>query len=121
MKKSISSNYYILKWIINYSRFVAKILPKINNLLADACLKEPLIEFAARCLHMTISKLKRLDQYHTHLGLDNYDYFKRTHRFARIKAVTEEYHHKYFMILAKLPYRYHLSDSMSLELSSPLI
>lgn len=107
--------------MVNYSRFVAKLLPKINNLLLDASLKEPLIEFSARCLHMTISKLKKLDQYHSHLGLENYEHFKRTHRFARIKAVTEEYHHKYFMILAKLPYKYYLSDSMSLELSTGFV
>lgn len=29
VKKNIRNNYAILKWMINYSRFAAKLLPKI--------------------------------------------------------------------------------------------
>lgn len=69
---------------------------------------------------MTISKLKRVDQFYSQLNLASYEQFKRTHRFAKIKAVTDEYHQKYLMLLVKLPYRYSLSNSLALELSPTL-
>ncbi len=42
-KKSIRSNYCLLKWMINFSRFVAKLLPKIENLNVSVQQKEPFV------------------------------------------------------------------------------
>ena len=63
-KKNIRSNYAILKWMINYSRFASKLLPKLEALRLSEEEKEPFIEMTVRCLHMLISKLNRVDQLH---------------------------------------------------------
>ena len=59
----------MLKWLINYSRFAAKLLPRLDSLSIPVEQKEPLVELTARCLHMSISKLHRVEQCHGQLGL----------------------------------------------------
>ena len=62
MKNSTRSNYKLLKWMINYSRYAAKLMPKVQSLEIGEEIKNPWVELIARLLHMTISKLKRVDQ-----------------------------------------------------------
>ena len=98
------NNYNLLKWLINYSRFAAKLLPKLQLINLNAEEKSPLVELTARALHMTLSKLTKIDRTHLELGMANFSHFKRTSRFAKIKAVSAEYHQKYFLLLSKMPY-----------------
>ena len=109
------NNYNLLKWLINYSRFAAKLLPKLQLINLNAEEKSPLVELTARALHMTLSKLTKIDRTHLELGLANFSHFKRTSRFAKIKAVSAEYHQKYFLLLSKLPYKYCLTALLSVD------
>lgn len=83
------NNYNLLKWLINYSRFAAKLLPKIGeHLNCDQSIKQSFVELTARSLHLTISKLAKIDQVHSQLTLTNFQQFKKTSRFHKIQAVT---------------------------------
>lgn len=115
-KKSKRSNYAMLKWMINYSRFVAKLLPKLQKIDIAAQIRDPLIEMTARCLHNAISKLHRIEQLHGELGLTEYNAFKRSSRFSKIRAVTQEYHKKYLLILSHYSFSYEISSSISLKI-----
>jgi hypothetical protein len=64
---------------------------------------------------MALSKLTKIDKTHIELGLVNFAHFKRTSRFAKIKAVSAEYHQKYFLLLSKLPYKYSLTALLSVD------
>jgi hypothetical protein len=120
-KKCIRSNYCMLKWMVNYSRFAAKLLPKIDQLSVSEEERESFVELAARCMHMTISKLHRVEQLHEQLGLINYSQFRRTSRYSKIRSVTEEYHQKYLLMLSKLPYTYSLPPMLALQFNPKLV
>lgn len=111
------NNYNSLKWLINCSRFSAKLLPRLQeHLECSDQIKQPLIQLTARLLHLSISKLQRVEQAHQQLGLSHYDKFKKTNRFSKIQAVTAEYHQRYLLLLTRLPYRYHHPSSFALEI-----
>lgn len=111
------NNYNLLKWLINYSRFSAKLLPRIQeHLQCEDQVKQPFVELTARLLHLTISKLNRVEEVHHQLSLSHFAHFKRTTRFAKIQAVTAEYHQRYLLLLTRLPYRYHLGTSLHIDL-----
>jgi NADH:ubiquinone oxidoreductase subunit E len=83
------NNYNLLKWLINYSRFSAKLLPRLqDHLQCEVELKQPFVELTARLLHLTISKLNRVEEFHQQLALSHFGHFKKTTRFAKIQAVT---------------------------------
>lgn len=65
---------------------------------------------------MTISKLSRVEEIHEQLSLSHFGNFKRTTRFAKIQAVTAEYHQRYLLLLTRLPYKYHLSNALTVDL-----
>lgn len=69
----------------------------------------------ARLLHLAISKLNRVEEVHHQLSLTHFDQFKRTTRFAKIQAVTSEYHQRYLLLLTRLPYKYHLPSHLYIE------
>jgi hypothetical protein len=102
------NNYTLLKWLINYSRFSAKLLPRLQeHLQCEEQVKQPFVELTARLLHLTISKLNRVEEVHQQLSLAHFTHFRRTTRFAKIQAVTAEYHQRYLLLLTRLPYKYH--------------
>lgn len=70
---------------------------------------------AARLLHMTISKLNRVEEVYHQLALTHFDRFKRTTRFAKIQAVTAEYHQRYLLLLTRLPYKYHHPSTLTID------
>lgn len=110
------NNYNFLKWLINYSRFSAKLLPRLQDHLdCDVSVKQPFVEMAARLLHLTISKLNRVEEVHHQLALTHFDRFKRTTRFAKIQAVTAEYHQRYLLLLTRLPYKYHHPSTLTID------
>ncbi len=65
VKKAMRNNYNLLKWLINYSRFTAKLLPRLqNDLQCEEQQRQPFVELAARLLHLVISKLNRVEELH---------------------------------------------------------
>lgn len=79
------------------------------------------MELTARCLHLTISKLTKVEQYYQELGVVDFVQFKRTTRFAKLRAVTAEYYQKYFLLLTKLPFKYSLTAGLHLQFPGRLV
>lgn len=57
-----------------------------------------------------------MEEIHEQLSLSHFGQFKRTTRFAKIQAVTAEYHQRYLLLLTRLPYKYHLPNSLTVDL-----
>lgn len=75
----------------------------------------------ARLLHLTISKLNRVEEVHEHLSLTHFERFKRTTRFSKIQAVTSEYHQRYLLLLTRLPYKYHHPTNLHIDFPKDFI
>lgn len=57
-----------------------------------------------------------MEEIHEQLSLSHFGHFKRTTRFAKIQAVTAEYHQRYLLLLTRLPYKYHLPNALTVDL-----